>query len=43
VLLTGERVILMMVPAGAPTQSAIDALVPLISNNDTLVDGGNSF
>jgi 6-phosphogluconate dehydrogenase len=43
VLLTGERVILMMVPAGAPTQSAIDALLPLISNNDTLVDGGNSF
>jgi 6-phosphogluconate dehydrogenase len=43
VLLTGERVILMMVPAGAPTQGAIDALLPLISNNDTLVDGGNSF
>src|SRR5471030_3329635 len=43
VLLTGERVILMMVPAGAPTQSAIDALLPLISNNYTLVDGGNSF
>ena len=43
VRLTGERVILMMVPAGAPTQGAIDALLPLISNNDTLVDGGNSF
>ncbi len=43
VRLTGERVILMMVPAGAPTQSAIDALLPLISNNDTLVDGGNSY
>ncbi len=43
VLLAGERVILMMVPAGAPTQSAIDALLPLVSNNDTLVDGGNSF
>ena len=41
--LTGERVILMMVPAGAPTQSAIDALLPMVSNNDTLVDGGNSF
>ena len=43
VKLAGERVILMMVPAGAPTQSAIDALLPMVSNNDTLVDGGNSF
>jgi 6-phosphogluconate dehydrogenase len=43
VRLTGERVILMMVPSGAPTQSAIDSLLALISNNDTLVDGGNSF
>jgi 6-phosphogluconate dehydrogenase len=42
VRLTGERVILMMVPSGAPTQSAIDSLLALISNNDTLVDGGNS-
>ncbi len=43
VRLTGERVILMMLPAGAPTQSAIDNLVAMISNNDTLVDGGNSY
>ncbi len=43
VRLTGERVILMMVPAGAPTQSAIDNILPHLSNNDTLVDGGNSF
>ena len=43
VRLTGKRVILMMVPAGAPTQSAIDSLLPMISEDDTLVDGGNSF
>jgi len=43
VRLSGERVILIMLPAGAPTQSAIDNLLPLLSNNDTLVDGGNSF
>ncbi len=41
--LPGERVILIMLPAGAPTQSAIDSLLPSLSNNDTLVDGGNSF
>src|ERR1700716_1037197 len=43
VLLTGERVILIMLPAGEPTQGAIDSLMPLISNNDTIVDGGNSY
>ena len=43
VRLTGERVILIMLPAGAPTQSAIDELVAMISNNGTLVDGGNSY
>ena len=43
VRLKDERVILIMLPAGAPTQSAIDSLLPLLSNNDTLVDGGNSF
>ena len=43
VRLTGKRVILMMLPAGAPTQSAIDSLLPMISEDDTLVDGGNSF
>ena len=43
VRLTGERVILIMLPAGEPTQSAIDQLLPMISNGDTLVDGGNAF
>ena len=43
VLLTGERVILMMLPSGEPTQSAIEQLLPMLSNSDTLVDGGNSY
>ena len=42
-LLTGERVILMMLPSGEPTQSAIEQLLPMLSNSDTLVDGGNSY
>ena len=43
VRLTGERVTLIMLPAGEPTQSAIDQLLPMLSNGDTLVDGGNAF
>ena len=43
VRLAGERVILIMLPAGEPTQVAIDHLLPLLSNGDTLVDGGNAF
>ena len=41
--LEGERVILTMLPAGAATQEAIDALSPLLSAGDTLVDGGNAY
>jgi len=41
--LPGERVVLLMVPAGEPTQNAIDQLLPLLSSNDTLVDGGNAY
>ena len=43
VRMTGERVTLIMLPAGEPTQSAIDQLLPMLSNGDTLVDGGNAF
>jgi len=41
--LSGERVILMMLPAGAPTEAALGELLPLLSAGDTLVDGGNAF
>ncbi|MGQ0656083.1 MAG: phosphogluconate dehydrogenase (NAD(+)-dependent, decarboxylating) [Betaproteobacteria bacterium] len=41
--LEGERVIMMMVPAGDAVEAAIQELVPLVSAGDTLVDGGNSY
>ncbi|WP_327189967.1 phosphogluconate dehydrogenase (NAD(+)-dependent, decarboxylating) [Streptomyces xinghaiensis] len=40
--LTGPRVVWIMVPAGAATQSTIDALGELLSPGDVVVDGGNS-
>jgi 6-phosphogluconate dehydrogenase len=41
--LDGERVILIMVPAGDAVESALQELLPLVSAGDTLVDGGNSY
>jgi len=41
--LAGERVILIMLPAGEPVESTIRDLLPLVSAGDTLVDGGNSY
>ena len=41
--LAGERVILVMLPAGAPTEDTLAELLPLLSAGDTLVDGGNAF
>jgi 6-phosphogluconate dehydrogenase len=41
--LAGERVILVMLPAGAVTGDTVAALVPSLSAGDTLVDGGNAF
>src|SRR5262245_58152769 len=41
--LQGERVILIMLPAGAPVEDTIRDLLPLVSAGDTLVDGGNSY
>jgi 6-phosphogluconate dehydrogenase len=41
--LQGERVILIMLPAGAPVEDVIRDLLPLVSAGDTLVDGGNSY
>jgi 6-phosphogluconate dehydrogenase len=40
--LRGPRVVWVMVPAGAATQSAIDQLAELLSPGDVVVDGGNS-
>ena len=41
--LAGERVILTMLPAGAPTEDTLAELLPMLSAGDTLVDGGNAF
>ena len=41
--LEGERVVLMMLPAGAATEEALGELRLLLSAGDTLVDGGNAF
>lgn len=42
--LDGEprRVVWVMVPAGEPTESTLDALAGLVDEGDLLVDGGNS-
>ena len=41
--LAGERVLLIMLPAGSPTEDALAELLPMLSAGDTLVDGGNAF
>src|SRR5579885_101291 len=40
--LQAPRIVWIMVPAGDPTQQTIDALVPLLSKGDIIIDGGNS-
>jgi 6-phosphogluconate dehydrogenase len=41
--LEGERVVLLMLPAGAATEDTLRELLPQLSSGDTLVDGGNAF
>jgi len=41
--LSGERVIVIMLPAGDPVESTVKELLPLCSSGDTLVDAGNSY
>ncbi len=41
--LSAPRAIWIMVPAGAPVDQTIDALLPHIGGGDTLIDGGNSL
>jgi 6-phosphogluconate dehydrogenase len=40
--LPAPRVVWLMVPAGAPTQQAIDDLAAVLAQGDLLVDGGNA-
>jgi 6-phosphogluconate dehydrogenase len=37
------RIILMMIPAGAPVDKAIESLKPYLEPGDTIIDGGNSY
>src|ERR1700694_1242565 len=41
--LAGERVVLLMLPAGTTVEDTIRDLLPLCSSGDTVVDGGNSY
>jgi len=41
--LSGERVIVVMLPAGAPVEDTVRDLQPLCSSGDTVVDAGNSY
>src|SRR5256885_1157283 len=41
--LEGERIVMLMLPAGAAVEETIRELIPLMSSGDTIVDGGNSY
>jgi 6-phosphogluconate dehydrogenase len=41
--LTAPRAVWVMLPAGAPTEQTIDALMPLLEPGDVIIDGGNTF
>ena len=41
--LAPPRAVWLMVPAGQATESTIDALAPLLSQGDVILDGGNSY
>ncbi len=41
--LATPRVLFLMVPAGAPVDSAIASLKPHLAKGDLIIDGGNSF
>src|SRR5438552_17187871 len=41
--LSGERVVILMLPAGGAVEDTLRDLLPLLSAGDTLVDGGNSY
>lgn len=41
--LEGRKLVWLMVPAGKPVDDNIAELLPLLSKNDIIVDGGNSY
>ncbi|HTQ10661.1 MAG TPA: NADP-dependent phosphogluconate dehydrogenase [Fimbriimonadaceae bacterium] len=42
-MLRKPRAIMMLVPAGAPVDSVIGSLSPMLDRGDILIDGGNSY
>ena len=40
--LDAPKVVWLMLPCGAPTEQAIEELIPMLSPGDVIVDGGNS-
>jgi 6-phosphogluconate dehydrogenase len=41
--LSGERAIVVMLPAGDPVENTVKDLLPLCSSGDTIIDAGNSY
>ena len=41
--LAKPKIVMMLVPAGKPVDSVIDDVLPFVSENDILIDAGNSF
>jgi 6-phosphogluconate dehydrogenase len=41
--LEAPRIVWVMVPAGAVTDSVIQSLIPLLNKGDIIIDGGNSY
>ena len=41
--LKASRKIMMLVPAGKPVDDVIAQLIPLLSKEDIIIDGGNSY
>lgn len=41
--LTSPKLIWMMIPSGDTVQQMIESLVPLLSKDDIMIDGGNSY
>jgi 6-phosphogluconate dehydrogenase len=42
-LLRCPRAVMLLVPAGAPVDSVIEELLPLLDHGDLLIDAGNSY
>jgi 6-phosphogluconate dehydrogenase len=41
--LQGTRAVWVMLPAGGPTESTIDAITPMLAKGDAIIDGGNTY